>query len=81
MLAEAVRCAGLHAIRRDLSENLQEPSGITFDDLMGSLDEQFGATIQAIEASNAHLHYLGLPANRKVADVEHVWKNRQEMIA
>ncbi len=78
MLAEAVRCAGLRAIRRDLSENLQEPGGITFDDLTAALNEQFGATIQTIEPSNAHMHYLNLPANRRVVDVEHVWKNRQE---
>ncbi len=81
MLAEAVRCAGLHAIRRDLSENLQKPSGITFDDMMAALDEQFGATIHAIQPSNAHLHYLDLPASRRVVDVEHVWKNRHEIMA
>lgn len=78
MLAEAVRCAGLRAIRRDLSENLQEPSGITFEDLTAALEEQFVATIQAVEPSNAHLHYLRLPANRRVVEVEHIWKIRQE---
>ncbi len=81
MLAEVVRCAGLRAIDRDRSENFQKPSGITLDDLMTALDEQFGATIHAIESSNAHLHYLDLPANRRVVDVEPVWKNRHEVMA
>jgi proteasome-associated ATPase len=81
ILAEAVRCAGLRAVKRDLAQSLQQPGGITFDDLAEALDEQFGLTVNAIQPSNAHMHYLDLPPSRRVADVENLWKYRRELVA
>jgi proteasome-associated ATPase len=81
ILAEAVRCAGLRAVHRDPLETFKTPGGITFEDLTEALDEQYGATIHAIEPANVHFHHLNIPVNRRVIAIEQVWKNRHEIMA
>jgi proteasome-associated ATPase len=80
IMAETCRCAGLRAICRDLSKQFENPSGITFEDLSAELDQQLQAATSFIEADNASLHYLGIPAHRRVVAVEHVFGNRQELL-
>jgi proteasome-associated ATPase len=75
-LAEAVRCAGLKAIDHDLSEKIKKPTGITFENLSEAINEQLAVIAKTIQPSNAHLHYLDIPANRRVTAVEHVFMNR-----
>lgn len=80
ILSEAVRCAGLRAICRDLSNQPAEPSGITYQDLSEELDQQLRTVVSLIEAENANLNYLGIPAHRRVVAVEHILGNRQELL-
>ena len=76
VLAESVRGAALQAIRRDRSSKLSKPSGVGLDDLYAALYEQLNSMLAAVTPSNAHMHYLGLPEDRRVVSVEHVWVNR-----
>lgn len=76
ILAEVVRGAALRAIRRDRSNKVARPSGVGLEDLYASLYEQLNSALAAVTPSNAHLHYLGLPEDRRVVSVEHVWLNR-----
>jgi SpoVK/Ycf46/Vps4 family AAA+-type ATPase len=72
VLAESVRGAALRAVRRDRSNGYPRCDGIRSEDLYDSLDEQLHATVAAITPANAHLHYLGLPDDRRVVAVERV---------
>lgn len=76
VLAEAVRGASILAVDRDLSKTREQPSGITADDLIGSVYEQLSSIIAAVRPANARLHYLGLPDDQRVVSVEHVWAER-----
>ena len=80
VLAEAVRTAGLRAIGRDLSDQNEEPAGITFEDISVSLIEQFKAVTCSVQPNNVHLYYLDLPLDRRVIAVEHVLMNRYEPV-
>jgi ATP-dependent 26S proteasome regulatory subunit len=80
LLAEAVRCAAISAVTRDLSGQSSEPGGIGIEEMSDALDQQLKAATSLIEEDNVHLHYLGIPSRRAVAAVEHVWAHRQEAI-
>ena len=76
VIAEAARGAALEAARRDRSNGATGPGGVRHEDLCKSLYAQLNSAISTVTASNAHLHYLGLPEDRRVVAVEHVWANR-----
>jgi len=60
------------AIKRDRANGCRRPGGIRFEDLQEALSEQLCSTVTEITAANAHLHYLGLPEDRRVVAVERI---------
>jgi proteasome-associated ATPase len=76
ILAEAVRGAALLAADRYVSSERQQPSGISADDLIKAVYEQLSSSLSPVTRGNAHRHYLGLPDDQAVVEIENVWTQR-----
>jgi proteasome-associated ATPase len=76
ILAEAVRGAALLAADRYVSSERQQPSGISTDDLIKAVYEQLSSSLSPVTRGNAHRHYLGLPEDQAVVEIENVWAQR-----